>query len=139
MGRVSKDLTEMKSVNDAAVEAEFEEISSRPDDIPKEVWSLIQETGKLATERLHDIIASPKFMRLKAADQAKLIALAQNRAYGTPKSGTAEAVARTKRRAGARDMTAEALRNLATRAALPEYSQEIVDVEFETDEDLTRH
>jgi hypothetical protein len=61
-------------------------------------------------------------MRLRAGDQAKLIALAQNRAYGMPKTNNAASQANRKR-GGASDVTAATLRDLASRAALPEYKQ----------------
>lgn len=133
MGR-AKQLQAQAAVEQAkVVEAEVEEHSLRPDDIPKDVWNLVQENGRLATERLNEILASPRFPRLRAGDQAKLIALAQNRAYGMPKTNNAAAAANRKR-GGASDVTAATLRNLASRAALPEYkrSGKLEDVEDAT-------
>jgi hypothetical protein len=89
--------------------------TSQPDHIDADTWALIQDTGRLACERLYAILSDPKFLRLRAGDQAKLIALAQTRAYGV-------AVAKKEARRGRIiDVTAEELRDTATRAALPEY------------------
>lgn len=112
---------QMAKENTVAVEAEVEQINSRPDDIPKETWDLMQENGKIATERLYEALTSPSFSRMRAGDKAKLIALAQNRAYGMPKAARA---ADNKRRGGFTDMTAKELGNLAHRATLPEYKQQ---------------
>lgn len=89
----------------------------KPDNIDSETWDLIQETGKLATERLYEILASPRFLRLRAGDQAKVIKIAQDRAFGVPTSNRES----TKR--PIIDITAKALTDLARRAALPEYKQ----------------
>lgn len=89
--------------------------SSQPEHIDADTWALIQDTGRLACERLYAILSDPKFLRLRAGDQAKLIALAQTRAYGI-------AVAKKEAKRGRIiDVTAEQLRDTAVRAALPEY------------------
>lgn len=118
MGRASRLLANVQVQQEEAVEAEVEVMSTRPDEIPEDVWQLIQENGRIATERLNEILTSPKFLRLRAGDQAKLIALAQNRAYGNPKNNTSKD---TKRRAGSSDVTQHALNELVHRATLPEY------------------
>ena len=93
-------------------------LDTAPASIPEDVWALMQDNGRRATELLHELLHSTRFHRLKAGDQAKLIALAQTRAYGSP-----DAVARERisRRSGAVDVTAQHLSDLATRASLPEY------------------
>jgi len=57
---------------------------ARPDAIPAEAWEALQEAGQRASERLRDLIAGKSFERLKPADQARLIQLALDRAYGPP-------------------------------------------------------
>lgn len=88
----------------------------KPDSIPHDVWIVVQENGRLATERLNEILNSRQFMRLRAGDQAKLIKLAQDRAYGAP-----QAQKETKNTGKFFDMTAEEMNKLSKRAALPEY------------------
>lgn len=124
MGKASKAIAAIveqeAATEQEALEVEVEAISMRPADVPADVWDLIQDNGRLATERLNDLLKSPRFMRYKPADQARLIALAQNRAYGTPKSNRADT---NKRRGGMTDVTAASLRGLVSRATLPEYRQ----------------
>lgn len=99
------------------IEGEVERMDAKPDDIPADVWDVIQDNGRVATDRLHEILVSPRFTRLRAGDQAKLIALAQNRAYGSPKQNRVDP-----RKSGALvDITADELRVLANRTSLPEY------------------
>lgn len=123
MGRLS-DLVAKSSTKTAEVLEEetkdgvVEVLDGRPDNIPAEVWDLIQENGELATKRLNEILTSPRFHRIRAGDQAKLIALAQNRAYGMPQSNRDNS---SKRQTNASDVTQAALNALASRAALPEY------------------
>ena len=100
-----------------AVGAEIERLDFKPDDIPMHVWDLIQENGEIATEKLNQILLSPRFMRIRPGDQAKLIALAQNRAYGTPKQNKVD----PRRSTGLIDVTAKELQDLANRTMLPEY------------------
>ena len=115
-----------RPANDAAaLEDEVTRMDHKPDDIPADVWELIQDNGRLATERLNEILASPRFTRLRAGDQAKLIALAQNRAYGQPKTNNAASQA-SRKKGGAGDVTASELRQLASRATLPEYKRTAV-------------
>ncbi len=103
-----------------ALEGEVERLDSRPDDITAEVWDLMQENGELATQRLNEILTSTRFLRLRASDQAKLIALAQNRAYGSPKQNRDN----ENRRGGKLiDATASELGDLLRRASLPEYKR----------------
>ena len=102
-----------------AVGAEIERLDFKPDDIPMHVWDLIQENGEIATEKLNQILLSPRFLRIRPGDQAKLIALAQNRAYGTPKQNKVD----PRRSTGLIDVTARELQDLASRTMLPEYKQ----------------
>lgn len=88
----------------------------KPDNVPHDVWLLIQENGRLATERLNEILRSPRFHRLRASDQAKLISLAQNRAYGAP-----QAPKEDKNKGRFVDLTADEMRTLSKKATLPEY------------------
>lgn len=125
MGRAATLIANAQAAQAKEVEAEIEEHSLRPDDIPADVWNLIQDNGRLATERLNEILASPRFTRLRAGDQAKLIALAQNRAYGQPKTNNAASQA-SRKKGGAGDVTASELRQLASRATLPEYKRTAV-------------
>lgn len=82
-------------------------------------WLLIQENGSLATLRLNELLKSKRFHRLKASEQARLIQLAQDRAYGRPDPGIKRSVKLTLS-AGA-DATAQALADLTHKARLPEY------------------
>lgn len=117
MGRANDLIMNAKAVIADEVDGEVEELNARPDDIPEDVWKLIQENGRLATERLNEILVSPKFIRLRASDQAKLIALAQNRAYGMPKQNRVD----PKKPGMLTDATAHTLRALDNRSRLPEY------------------
>jgi hypothetical protein len=56
----------------------------RPDAIPPEVWQDLQGAASMAAQRLRDLIEKKSFERLKPSDQARLIELAFNRAYGPP-------------------------------------------------------
>jgi hypothetical protein len=101
----------------AAVDREVAQIykPGKPDHVDDQTWDLIQETGREACARLHEIITGPRFSRLRAGDQAKLIKLAQERAFGTIISNRAE------KKAVRTNTTAEELGKLADRARLPEY------------------
>lgn len=89
----------------------------KPDEMPADVWELVQENGRVATERLHEILTNDRFKRLRPGDQAKLIKLAQDRAYGLPSA----AKANNTKGGAVIDMTSEEMRELAGRAQLPEY------------------
>ena len=121
MGRADQLMASKAAIADAAVADEIEEMNARPDDMPADVWHLVQENGRLATEKLNAILSSPRFARLRPGDQAKLIALAQNRAYGQPKTNSGAIAG--KRRGLSSDVTATELRDLASRTSLPEYSR----------------
>lgn len=95
---------------------------NQPDNIDADTWALIQDTGRLACERLWEILSSERFMRVRASDQAKLIKLAQDRAYGV-----AAVRKEAARKLNGFDVTAEELRDLEKRAKLPEYR--VVDAE----------
>jgi hypothetical protein len=134
MGRLNGLITQSQVASQEAIEAEVEDLSFRPDNIDAETWAIILENGRLATERLNEILRSPSWVRLKAADKAKLIQLAQNRAYGLPaqnKNGDG-----SKRKAGIGDVTAAELRDLASRAALPEYRNTKVSLDVEDAEEI---
>lgn len=138
MGRLSdiiaKQQDQDKRLVDEQVETGAVEVMDfKPDNIPQEVWDLILENGELATRRLNEILTSPRFHRLRAGDQAKLIALAQNRAYGLPATQKSDA---SKRVAGASDVTQSELQRLTSRAALPEYRRnaKIEDAEIMDDD-----
>lgn len=88
----------------------------KPDNIPHDVWLLVLENGRLATERLNEILRSPRFARLRAGDQAKLIKLAQDRAYGAPAAPKLD-----NNKGKVLDLTAEGMRALSSRTDLPEY------------------
>ena len=118
-GAAVQEMRTLKAEDAVALEGEVERMDSRPDDISAEVWDMIQENGELATTRLNEILSSPRFLRIRASDQAKLIALAQNRAYGSPKQNRAD----NKRSGKLVDVTAHELGELAQRATLPEYKQ----------------
>lgn len=107
----------------AAVEIELGEIVplNQPDNIPSDVWALIQDNGRVATERLSELLNSQRFHRLKASDQAKLIQLAQDRAFGRPDPGVKRTIKTVSHEI--HDATAHSLRNLQTRLTLPEYSR----------------
>lgn len=123
MGRLNDILAKQQVSDKALVEKETESgvvevMDFRPDNIPQEIWDLIQENGELATRRLNEILSGPRFHRLRAGDQAKLIALAQNRAYGLPETNRVDT---SKRKAGTSDVTQAELNALVGRATLPEY------------------
>lgn len=99
------------------VSAEALTYIGKPDEMPADVWELVQENGRVATERLHEILTSERFKRLRASDQAKLIKLAQDRAYGVPTASRAS----DKKGGPVIDMTSEEMRAIANRAKLPEY------------------
>jgi len=52
--------------------------------IPAHVWTMLQEAGELAAERLRDLLASPRFGSFRPSEQRALIDLALTRAYGLP-------------------------------------------------------
>lgn len=56
----------------------------KPDAMPPEAWEALQQAGTRAAERLRDLIEANSFKRLKPTDQARLIQLALDRAYGPP-------------------------------------------------------
>jgi len=56
----------------------------KPDAIPDHVWQTLQDAGSAASERLLALLTGKSFERLKAGDQARLIQLALDRAYGPP-------------------------------------------------------
>lgn len=102
-----------------AIEGEVAEMHPAPDNIPPDVWRLIQDNGRIATRRLNELLTSARFHRLKASEQAKLISLAQTRAYGAPQAAT-KRVAKTVLHIN--DATAAALPDMASRTSLPEYA-----------------
>ena len=61
-----------------------ESVAKRPDNIPPATWEALSEAGHVAAERLLDLLQSKSFERLKSGDQARLIELALNRAFGPP-------------------------------------------------------
>lgn len=89
-----------------------------PEHVPDDVWQVMQENGRQATQRLQELLTSARFHRLKTSDQARLIALAQERAYGKPDPGVKRSV---KVHAHVSDATALALAKAADRTRLPEY------------------
>jgi len=105
--------------------SELAELSSptRPDDIPPDVWSLIQDNGRLATERLNEILNDPRFIRYSPAAQAKLIQLAQDRAYGRANPGVKRVEKRVSHELA--DATAASLNRAKSRLHLPEYRNAI--------------
>jgi hypothetical protein len=104
--------------------------------IPDHDWTLIQENGTLATQRLNELLKSKRFHRLKASEQARLIQIAQDRAYGRPDPGIKRSVKLTL--SGGADATAQALADLTAKARLPEYrtsqrqdAQDAVEAEYD--------
>ena len=53
-------------------------------DVPPHVWTLLQEAGELAAERLVSILRGNAFMSYAPTAQKALIELALTRAYGLP-------------------------------------------------------
>ena len=139
MGRLSDAIAKVDKVTANEVEAEIEEADAEvidfcPDNMPADVWELVQENGRLATERLNELLLSSKFPRMKASDQAKLIALAQDRAYGKPISNRFDA---NKRRGGVGDVTQRELNALVARTTLPEYKRlNTMEVDIDDAEEL---
>jgi len=133
MSRLAAALQKADTIEAANVEEEVTLMIAAPDDVPADVWELIQENGRVATERLNELLTSPRFTRLKAGDQARLIALGQNRAYGMPKANNAN---KDNRRVSGGDVTAAELNNLVGRATLPEFQRvvtraTVIDAEVE--------
>jgi len=89
----------------------------KPDNVPADVWALVQDNGRLATERLNEILSSTRFHRMKASDQARFIKLAQDRAYGQPGQ------VNDNKKGVIVDLTAQEMAKLAKRADLPEYAR----------------
>lgn len=120
MGKLAEKAQRLENKREKEIEGEIVSINDelRHDHIPHDVWQLIQENGRIAIERLNEILSSPKFNRLKATDQAKLIALATDRAYGRPDPGIKRV---QKTHVVITDATATALSHAASRAELPEY------------------
>jgi len=118
MGRLDQVNNQIEEENAVVVASELERLDGRPDTIPQHVWDLIRENGELATTRLNELLRSPRFSRYKVADQAKLIALAQDRAYGKP---SAPKQTGGRRKGGSRDVVNTELDNMAYRTTLPEY------------------
>jgi hypothetical protein len=81
-------LSAFDRLNSGSVEEETDAPAAasdgRPTTIPPDVWTQLQAAGATAAERLADLLASKAFERLKPPDQARLIELALNRAYGPP-------------------------------------------------------
>ena len=67
-----------------STDSEQDAPAKRPDNIPPATWQALSEAGHQAAERLLDLIKAKSFERLKPTDQARLIELALNRAYGPP-------------------------------------------------------
>ncbi len=133
MGRATAVIAQAKQVNDATVEGEVEAMDFRPDHIDADTWELMQENGRMATERLNEILLSPKFMRLKPSDQARFIKLAQDRAFGVP---VTHKVDNTGRGGKFNDVTAATLRQLVDRTSLPEYQGSTLTVDIDDAEEL---
>ena len=119
LAQVRREQTDKRS---ADVSAEIVKLNNEPhnDSIPADVWAVMQENGRIATERLNELLTSTRFHRLKAGEQAKLIALAQDRAYGRADPGIKRVVKATANRSDM-DATSAALARLSSRASLPEY------------------
>ena len=90
----------------------------RPDAVPPATWEALQEAGHRAAERLRDMIEAKSFERLKPSDQARLIQLALDRAYGPPVKREMSLTLT----GNVSDAVAESLGRLAS-AELPEFAQ----------------
>ena len=93
--------------------------------IPHDVWQLMQQNGQLATTRLNEMLQAHNFYRLKGSEQTRLIALAQDRAYGKSDAGIKRTI-KTTVSVQMRDATAQTLAKLDVRASLPEYNRQRV-------------
>ena len=118
MGRMDQVKEEIEKENVVALSGELDRLDGKPETIPQHVWDLMRENGELATRRLNELLRSPRFSRLKAGDQAKLIALAQERAYGKTAAPKQE---NSRKRGGMKDVINSELDNMAYRTTLPEY------------------
>ena len=132
-----KEEKDRKIVEDLEQEEIENEIAGLPQNyahkeehIPDDVWEIIQDNGRLATKRLNELLTSHRFHRYKASDQAKLISLAQDRAYGKPNPGIKKVVKATID-LGSKDATNASIKNLRDRLRLPEYG--VVDAEVISD------
>lgn len=76
-------LPALREISDSA-DSQQDAPQAAPSNIPPETWAMLQEAGHSAAERLRDLLQSSSFARLKPGDQARLIELALNRAYGPP-------------------------------------------------------
>lgn len=60
------------------------DVAPKPDSVPAHVWTTLQAAGERAADKLLDMLSSKKFDRLRPSEQARLVELALNRAYGPP-------------------------------------------------------
>ncbi|MDJ0828135.1 MAG: hypothetical protein QNJ16_21885 [Rhodobacter sp.] len=91
-------------------------------DIPPHVWSLLQEAGEAAAEKLLAILTSPTFSTYAPTAQARLIELAMTRAYGLPVRRSVNV------ELSSDDADAVAASIAALRGSLPEVAPRVVDV-----------
>lgn len=92
--------------------------------IPSHVWSLLQEAGEVAAERLLTLLSGKKFDSYKPADQRALIDLALTRAYGLPVRRAVQLNLNT----DDQDAVAASLNMLSRKITLPERRGPMKDV-----------
>ena len=90
------------------------------DRIPDHLWSLVQEIGEHALNRLFEIVSSSSFHRYKGSDQTKLLAMALERAYGKPDAPVRKSLSLNLNTSDS-DAVNAALARLSDTATLPEY------------------
>tara|TARA_R110002167_G_scaffold74809_6_gene209113 strand:- start:1162 stop:1569 length:408 start_codon:yes stop_codon:yes gene_type:complete len=82
--RPTEQATPPEPSNTQLVDDTADDTQQRPSAIPPNVWVLLQSAGERAAGKLNDMLSSIKFDRLKPTEQARLVELALNRAYGPP-------------------------------------------------------
>ena len=91
------------------------------DRIPDHLWSLVQEIGEHALNRLFEIVSSPTFYKYRGSDQTKLLMMAIERAYGKPDAPVRKSV-NLNLSSSDNDAVNAALARLSDNVDLPEYT-----------------
>lgn len=91
--------------------------------MPQSVWEMVQQSGALASQRLHELMSNPKFSKMSPKDQLAAIQIAMTMAYGPGGAPTKHLhlhASNTPKNPGGNE-----LNNLASfsRRSLPEFSK----------------
>lgn len=91
-----------------------------PERVPQHVWAVLQAAGEEAAAKLLALLRSPSFDRLSVRDQARLMTLAMDRAYGKADGGLKRSV-KVHLSADGQDAVTASLERLSGAATLPEH------------------